>query len=242
MVKRYNHNYVIYKKYNIDTINNLLKVNKLPDEILYHEKDYKDSLRRMNILYELIQRDGNKCLHCGKVPTTYALGKDVSNRWHMDLYREEPDGMLMFTIDHVHPKSKGGENTIDNYQLLCKVCNEDKGDDLTNEPKEQVSINKKKYKKYKPVYITNKLNSLTLQVNGILNKLKKHKLVCIKPLSGFTVGDEYIIATIKVDVDSLFNTTYAPYLLDNDGDVVKTNFDFFITDNDYYLLNKSNNK
>ena len=60
MVKRYNHNYVIYKKYNITDINKLLKKDKLPDNILYHEKDYKDSLRRMKILDELISRDGKK--------------------------------------------------------------------------------------------------------------------------------------------------------------------------------------
>ena len=53
----------------------------------------------------LITRYGNRCIAC-----------------------EASGDHVMLTIDHVVPKSKGGRNTIDNLQLLCRPCNGAKGD------------------------------------------------------------------------------------------------------------------
>jgi len=47
------------------------------------------------------ERDGYACLHCG---TTESL-----------------------TLDHIHPYSKGGEDTYENLQTLCRSCNSRKG-------------------------------------------------------------------------------------------------------------------
>ncbi len=30
-------------------------------------------------------------------------------------------------IDHIHPKARGGRNRLDNYQVLCRTCNGEKG-------------------------------------------------------------------------------------------------------------------
>jgi 5-methylcytosine-specific restriction endonuclease McrA len=48
------------------------------------------------------QRDGGRCRHCGR---------------HSD-YME---------YDHIKPWSKGGSNDASNLQLLCRRCNEAKG-------------------------------------------------------------------------------------------------------------------
>jgi 5-methylcytosine-specific restriction endonuclease McrA len=47
------------------------------------------------------ERDGHACLHCG-------TNSDLS-------------------LDHVHPYSLGGEDTMENLQTLCRPCNSRKG-------------------------------------------------------------------------------------------------------------------
>jgi 5-methylcytosine-specific restriction endonuclease McrA len=51
----------------------------------------------------LVEKYNYTCLRCGK---------------------QEPE--IKLTIDHVLPLSKGGNNTIDNIQPLCKQCNSTK--------------------------------------------------------------------------------------------------------------------
>ena len=33
---------------------------------------------------------------------------------------------ILFTKDHITPRSKGGKNHISNYQTMCSKCNEGK--------------------------------------------------------------------------------------------------------------------
>jgi len=50
---------------------------------------------------------------------------------HFNLYGIGDDGRLeMMTRDHIYPKSKGGTDTVDNYQCLCMSCNMRKGADV----------------------------------------------------------------------------------------------------------------
>lgn len=47
------------------------------------------------------ERDGHACLHCG-----------ATDR---------------LSLDHIHPWSLGGEDTLENLQTLCRPCNSRKG-------------------------------------------------------------------------------------------------------------------
>jgi 5-methylcytosine-specific restriction endonuclease McrA len=40
--------------------------------------------------------------------------------------------VILFTIDHIVPKSKGGANTLDNLQIMCEQCNWDKADKVSH--------------------------------------------------------------------------------------------------------------
>ena len=56
------------------------------------------------IRYDVLVRDGRKCLLCGRTPK---------------------DGIRL-EVDHILPRSKGGSNSMDNLQTLCAPCNRGK--------------------------------------------------------------------------------------------------------------------
>ena len=227
---RYNHNYELVKKYSIKKIFNILDKEKdLPDKLLYNNNDYNDSLRRAKILKALIERDGSECKHCKERPKFFSLGKDFNGFFHLDLYTDKESTPYMFTIDHIHPKSRGGANHIDNYQLLCKVCNEDKSDWVDGDEEVEKVDNKLKN------YIKNKLKSLDKQTIAVLNKLKRIQLVSIKDQEGFTVGNSYKIEDIKVNISDIFKSDYTFYLKNDNNEIVSIIIDNFLTKKDVEL-------
>lgn len=52
----------------------------------------------------VLARDGHRCVMCGCADET------------------------LLTLDHVIPRSRGGPNSNDNLQTLCRACNEAKAD------------------------------------------------------------------------------------------------------------------
>lgn len=62
----------------------------------------------LSLRYEVLRRDGFRCIKCGRSPAT-----EVGVELH---------------VDHIHPWSKGGEAVIENLQTLCSDCNLGKSD------------------------------------------------------------------------------------------------------------------
>ena len=222
---RKNHNYEIYKKYPIKLILKLLENKELPDKVIYGSLDYIDSIERCTIIKKILDRDGYNCQECDMIPSYFALGKDKINRWHMDLYS---DSDHMFTIDHVYPKSKGGENKLDNYQLLCKI---DKSDIVEGD---EVGI--KEY--HKDNYLFKKTTSLYEQIKGILSKIKEKELICITEMNNFTVGKEYEIEDIKLIINDNFKTKFKLMVKNDKGDITKTTVNNFLTKRDFLSKKK----
>lgn len=73
---------------------------------------------------------GTTCSNCGASGDFFAVEKnhEGEERPHINLYARTEDGEVLLTKDHVNPRSKGGKNHINNYQTLCKPCNEAKDD------------------------------------------------------------------------------------------------------------------
>jgi hypothetical protein len=64
--------------------------------------------KRLELIDILLSRDGDRCYYCG--------------------IQFDPDSKgCKMTIDHVHPRCKGGDKTPENTVLACASCNRRKG-------------------------------------------------------------------------------------------------------------------
>ena len=69
--------------------------------INYIRLPYKKLMENRPTRSLIMKRDGHKCLYCGATEN--------------------------LTIDHIHPASRGGENTWENMATSCNSCNVKKG-------------------------------------------------------------------------------------------------------------------
>ena len=71
------------------------------------------------------------CVKCGITGVFFAIEKPdqpENTKYHLNLYSIDEDGNeVLMTKDHIHPKSKGGKNVLENYQTMCYKCNYEKG-------------------------------------------------------------------------------------------------------------------
>lgn len=80
--------------------------------------------------YEVLYNKGCKCAMCG-LEASFAAIEKVSNRKrskpHLNVYGITENGKeVMFTKDHIYPRSLGGLDIMENYQVLCNDCNNKK--------------------------------------------------------------------------------------------------------------------
>lgn len=111
-------------------------ISKNPHEPYYVDGDgNRCKLRRAKIYFE----KGLQCAEagCKLKGTFFALERwpnqkdQTFGNYHFDLFAIDKKGEeVMMTVDHVHPRSKGGANHVSNYQPMCKVHNEIKADNI----------------------------------------------------------------------------------------------------------------
>lgn len=72
----------------------------------HHTKDRVNSVLQTR-RFIIFERDEFRCVYCGK--------SSIENKTELHL-------------EHIHPRSKGGTNNIDNIITSCNTCNGEKGD------------------------------------------------------------------------------------------------------------------
>lgn len=119
----------------------------VPDRKIFSDGKIKPRKYILNINGDMIKMASDryytflkslKCAYCsieGKFMRKERIlnhkGKPTTERFHFNLYAINSDGdEVLMTKDHIIPKSKGGHNSIRNYQTCCVNCNSDKSSNL----------------------------------------------------------------------------------------------------------------
>ena len=91
-----------------------------------------DRIKMTSDRYKTFAEKGVTCCDCGLEGKFFAKERDkLQHRYHFNLYAIDDEGdEVLMTKDHIIPHSKGGQNNIDNYRTMCKICNELKSDNL----------------------------------------------------------------------------------------------------------------
>ncbi len=85
-------------------------------------------LVKMNSDRLLLFKNCMKCVSCDLEGTKIFLECHPSDKNpHFNLYGEENGSLVLFTKDHIQARAFGGEDSIENYQTMCSVCNSLKG-------------------------------------------------------------------------------------------------------------------
>lgn len=70
---------------------------------------------------------GTSCAACGLEAKYFKLAPAGGEKIHLNLYGEKDGQEILFTKDHIQPKSRGGKSNLDNLQTMCAPCNQFKG-------------------------------------------------------------------------------------------------------------------
>lgn len=97
-----------------------------------------DEIKANSQRYQTFFTKGIKCVCCGIEGKFFAKERQPGDgHYHMNLYAINEEGTeVLMTKDHIIPKSKGGSNTLNNYQPMCIICNRKKGNKIITERNE----------------------------------------------------------------------------------------------------------
>lgn len=141
----------------------------LPEDILPYissenvVREYKIGKKkykvRMNSQRYYVFQKSLSCVSCDIEGKKFLLEQYSSDRNpHFNFYAEKNGKLILMTKDHIVAKSNGGSNKLENYQTMCSVCNNLKGNFPLSV--KDVGILKKLFDKNKRIFSRKELNIL----------------------------------------------------------------------------------
>jgi len=93
--------------------------------------DFDGDLMKMSSQrYYLFLHKGCTCVRCKLEGTFFAKEQTAGEKsYHFNLYGIRDGEEILFTKDHIIPKSKGGPDKYTNYDTMCETCNSEKGNE-----------------------------------------------------------------------------------------------------------------
>lgn len=85
-----------------------------------------DMIKVTSLRLSTFKQKGTKCVCCG-AQAEYFRKTYKFETFHLNLYGIKNGKELLFTKDHIIPKSKGGRDNLNNLQTMCVECNFKKG-------------------------------------------------------------------------------------------------------------------
>lgn len=93
------------------------------------------SIKISSLRLHTFKEKGCVCVECGRDATFFALERtDPKAPWNLELYGRYVGEEILFSKDHIQPKSLGGKDHIDNMQTMCVECNSAKGNTKAGVP------------------------------------------------------------------------------------------------------------
>jgi 5-methylcytosine-specific restriction endonuclease McrA len=115
----------------IDLMKQLLSTNQDDSSIDKGVLKYNDIILTKFSSRYCVFLNSLQCVSCGMKGIFFAIEKDkavTANIYHLNLYSVNSlSEEILFTKDHIIPRSKGGKDILSNYQTMCKTCNHNKG-------------------------------------------------------------------------------------------------------------------
>jgi 5-methylcytosine-specific restriction endonuclease McrA len=101
--------------------------------------------KRKNEFYDLILRDGTRCGLCGE-----DMSQEISDL--LPIYKRSAKNKpwrnaINIDVDHIQPRSLGGDNLLENKQLTHRTCNSKKGNTFAGERKPLPPIDYSKWRR-----------------------------------------------------------------------------------------------
>lgn len=96
---------------------------------IYNEYSVKTNSNRLRLFIRALKRAGSvKCCKCGISANAVTLDKYIDQGSpHFNVVRLKGDKRVLFTQDHIVPRSRGGLDSLGNLQVMCQDCNSRKG-------------------------------------------------------------------------------------------------------------------